>query len=75
MQAVIDARQHYGRLLALLASRSGDVAGARANAVGRSQSAQAGLAALNEIESKAIASFQPAWLARAYLHELDQSFV
>jgi predicted RNA polymerase sigma factor len=47
---------------------------ARAIAVGRSQSAQAGLAALNEIESKAVVGFQPAWVARAYLLELDQAF-
>jgi predicted RNA polymerase sigma factor len=42
---------------------------ARAVAVGRSQSAGEGLAALDAIEAKTILSFQPAWVARAHLLE------
>jgi predicted RNA polymerase sigma factor len=47
---------------------------ARAVAVGHSQTALAGLAALDEIDSTLVENFQPAWVARAHLLEIDEMF-
>lgn len=62
----------YEGLMRFAPSLGGAVA--RAVAIGRSRSTREGLAALDRIESKAIESFQPAWVARAHLCELDRSF-